>query len=680
MPVKLTPNAIAAINSGEVNFKPLVQVMDINLLGSAQERYKMLISDSVSTQNAMLATQLNVKVKTGLVKIGSVVQLIDYICSDVQNRRIVVVLNMETIVLESEIIGNPNCLNDMTVQKPLNNISSVQSGRVFYNNSSSQNNGGNLQSFQPALSAQNPVINLHGLRPTNFSQNQGTKVQGSRPLLNNARNGSNGMLRPTTGNNTQSYPPTVQPAYQPAPNYISRGPIMKNEAPARVIPIAALNPYQGRWAIKARVTAKGDLRRYNNARGDGKVFSFDLLDSDGGEIRVTCFNSVVDRFYDVIEVGRVYLIAKGNLKPAQKNFNHLKNEWEIFLEATSTVDLCQEEDGSIPQQQFAFKPISEIESSENNSILDIVGVVISVNPSVPIMRKNGMETQRRTVSMKDSSGRSVELTLWGDFCNKEGQVLQEMVDSGIYPVLAVKAGKVSDFTGKSVGTISSTQLLINPEIPEAQGLREWFDRGGQNSATVSISKDMVPAGSKKEIRKTVSQIKDEGLGRSEKPDWVTVKATITFFKIDSFCYTACPLMIGDRQCNKKVNRSGKSGWVCDRCNQEIDECDYRYLLQFQIQDHTGLAWVTAFQESGEEIMGFPAKELYEMKNKEQEESRLSELFGSRVFYRYLLRLKIKEEMYGDELRVKITVVKADKIDYSSESRHMLAEIVSGSHK
>lgn len=36
----------------------------------------------------------------------------------------------------------------------------------------------------------------------------------------------------------------------------------------------------------------------------------------------------------------MYMISKGSLKPAQKNFNHLKNEWEIFLEATSTVDLC----------------------------------------------------------------------------------------------------------------------------------------------------------------------------------------------------------------------------------------------------------------------------------------------------------------------------------------------------
>ncbi|KAL6974591.1 Rpa1ap [Sarracenia purpurea var. burkii] len=74
---------------------------------------------------------------------------------------------------------------------------------------------------------------------------------------------------------------------------------------------------------------------------------FDLLDYDGGEIRGTCFNAVVDRFYEIIEVGKVYLISEGSLKPPQTNFNRLINGWEILLEASSTVDFCPDEDGSI---------------------------------------------------------------------------------------------------------------------------------------------------------------------------------------------------------------------------------------------------------------------------------------------------------------------------------------------
>ncbi|EOA30084.1 hypothetical protein CARUB_v10013190mg [Capsella rubella] len=639
MPVSLTPNAITAINAGDVNLKPLLQVLDIKMIGRSQERnqerYRFLISDGVSAQHAMVAVQLNDRVKSGAVDKGSIVQLIDYICSDVKGRKVIVVLNMETLVPQSETIGNPTIFGetDAEAQKTLSAAGNIPlSNRVGFNE---------------------PMVQ----HSVNKAPPRGINIQNS-------------------ANSTSSFRPSVQPSYQPPASYRNHGPIMKNEAPARVIPIAALNPYQGRWAIKARITAKGDIRRYNNAKGDGKVFSFDLLDSDGGEIRVTCFNAVVDRFYDVTEVGKVYLISKGSLKPAQKNFNHLKNEWEIFLESASTVELCPDEDGSIPRQQFSFRPISDIENAENNTILDVIGVVTSVNPSVPILRKNGMETHRRILNLKDESGKAVEVTLWGEFCNRDGRELEEMVNSASHPVLAIKAGKVSDFSGKSVGTISSTQLFINPDFPEAHKLRNWFDRGGKDTASFSISRDTMPGGSSRnEIRKNVSQIKEEGLGRSDKPDWITVKATVSFIKTDSFCYTACPLMIGDKQCNKKVTRSGTNRWLCDRCNQESDECEYRYLLQVQIQDHTGLTWVTAFQETGEEIMGCPAQKLYALKYELEKEEEFAEIVRDRLFHQYMLKLKIKEESYGDEQRVKMTVVKVDKVNYTSESRFLLDLLV-----
>ncbi len=47
----------------------------------------------------------------------------------------------------------------------------------------------------------------------------------------------------------------------------------------------------------------------------------------------------------------------------------------------------------------------------------------------------------------------------------------------------MKAGRVSDFSGKSVGTISSTQLLIDPDIPATHQLWDWFDGEGWHSVS-----------------------------------------------------------------------------------------------------------------------------------------------------------------------------------------------------
>ncbi|RZB93176.1 Replication protein A 70 kDa DNA-binding subunit C isoform B [Glycine soja] len=462
--------------------------------------------------------------------------------------------------------------------------------------------------------------------------------------------------------------PPQQPMYrQPSPMYTNRAPMGRNEAAPRIIPIAALNPYQSMWTIKARVTFKGELRHYTNARGDGKVFSFDLLDSDGGEIRATCFNAVADQFYNVIEAGKVYLISRGSIKPAQKNFNHLRNDQELTLDVASIIQPCLDDNDSIPSQTFNYRPISEIESLENNSIVDVIGVVTSISPTASIMRKNGTEVQKRTLQLKDMSGRSVELTLWGNFCIVEGQRLQTICDAGEFPVLATKAVRVNDFNGKSVGTIATSQLYVEPDFPEACTLKRWFENEGKSVPTLSISREISNLG-KTDVRKTISQIKDEKLGTSEKPDWISVFAAVSHIKVDNFCYPGCPLKIGDRQCNKKVTNNADGTWHCERCNQSIDTCDFRYLLSMQIQDHTGITWVTAFQESGEEIMGIPAKDLYYMKYEEQDDDKFSEIFHKVLFTEYMFKLRIKEEFYSDEQRIKSTIVKAEKVNFASKSR------------
>lgn len=60
-------------------------------------------------------------------------------------------------------------------------------------------------------------------------------------------------------------------------------------------PIASLHPYHTRWTIKARVTSKGDKRTWSNAKGEGSLFSIDLLDAQGGQIRATMFKDAVDK-------------------------------------------------------------------------------------------------------------------------------------------------------------------------------------------------------------------------------------------------------------------------------------------------------------------------------------------------------------------------------------------------
>lgn len=88
---ELSAGAVAQISEvgGEVTH-PVVQINDLRPVSTAQnstERYRMLLSDGIHTQQAMLATQLNPMVKSGSLQTGSIVRLNEYICNQIQGRR-----------------------------------------------------------------------------------------------------------------------------------------------------------------------------------------------------------------------------------------------------------------------------------------------------------------------------------------------------------------------------------------------------------------------------------------------------------------------------------------------------------------------------------------------------------------------------------------------------------------
>ncbi|CAA7054917.1 unnamed protein product [Microthlaspi erraticum] len=682
MEVQLTAGAIEMIRNKQVKSeKDMVLILQVAHLkeynstlqkGLAKKRYRMSLSDGTEIQLGMLATTQNYLADENILQVGSIVRLNSFICNKIEERRVVIVMELDVIKTHCDTIGNP-----------------VQRGGKPNDQRAADSNTSGVQQQVKSEPSVNRQINSTETVRSHVHVGQERQVldhPAPSPQVGQERQVfGNGSTLPAPSARSYTNPPAAhardppatyprQAAYQPqqrAPAmYANRGPAARNVASPSVVPINALNPYNVRWTIKARVTSKGELRRYNNQRGDGKVFSFDLLDAEGGEIRAACFNAVADQFFDQIVVGNLYLVSKGTLRPAQRNFNHLNNDYEIMLDNASSIQQCYEEDAAIPRQQFSFRSIGDIESLQSNSIVDVIGVVSSVSPTATIMKKNGTETQKRALQMKDMSGRSVEVTMWGSFCNAEGQRLQDLCDSGAFPVLAVKAGKISEFNGKAVSTIGSSQLFIDPDFVESQKLKEWFEREGKSVPCISISREFSGTG-RVDVRKAISQIKDEKLGTSEKPDWITVSATIIFLKFDNFCYTACPIMNGDRPCSKKVTDNGDGRWRCEKCDQCVDECDYRYILQLQLQDHTGVTWVTAFQEAGEEIMGMPAKELYFVKHEDKDEEKFEDIIRRVAFTKYIFKLKIKEETYSDEQRVKSTVVRVDKVNYSSDTRSVL---------
>lgn len=435
---------------------------------------------------------------------------------------------------------------------------------------------------------------------------------------------------------------------------------MNSQSPGgNVFPIASLNPYQNKWTIKARVMKKSDIRTWNNARGEGKLFSLDLMD-ESGEIRCTGFTESVDRFYSMIEQGKVYFISRCQLKTANKQYTHIKNDYEMSMGNDTSIIECTET-ADTPQMKMNYTNIGDLESIEKDAFVDIIGVATDVSECTSITaRASGKQITKRELKLMDQSGASVTMTLWGTDAEKFSHPEN--------PVLAVKAAKLSDFGGRSLSVSFSSTMMVNPDTTDAHKLASWYQETGKNMTARSLSSSQGGGGGgiAGTVFKSFSEIKATDL--QGKPDYFCARGTIMFVKKDNCMYKACP----SAECNKKVIEMGPSEFRCEKCNKVYPNYKYRLMIQMRIADSSGQEWATAFQDTGETIIGQSAEMLGSLK--EQDDNKFDQVMNQVNFKTFVFKLRAKVDSYNDEEKLKCTIVNVLDVDYESESKRMLEVI------
>ncbi|KFD51400.1 hypothetical protein M514_07805 [Trichuris suis] len=391
-----------------------------------------------------------------------------------------------------------------------------------------------------------------------------------------------------------------------------------------IFPITSLSPYQNRWCIRARVTQKSVVKTWCNKRGDGRLFSVDLAD-ESGEIRATAFNAECDRLYPV------YLIQGGTIKVANRQFTSIDNDYELTFSPETQVEPCFDENiCDLPEVSFHLTKIKEIGEISRDRLIDVLGVVVTIGPiESKIARSTLKELKKRDVLLVDDSGVSITLSLW--------EAEAENFNCEVNSLLAVKGCRISEFGGSlSLNAVSNTQIHVNPDTAEAHTLRGWFDL--QNGKVTALG-----------------LVDPECSSSSEQGDYFTIKGTILNVNRENCMYPACPFP----DCSKKVVDQNTGLYRCEKCNKEYPNFTWRLLLNVRICDFSSVNQVTMFQDTAEKLLNVKVDELSSIR--EQDMQAFDDLFDQVTFRNFLFRLRVKQEMYNDEVRIRFICVRVEEV-------------------
>eukprot|EP00466_Bigelowiella_natans_P016781 jgi/Bigna1/89146/estExt_fgenesh1_pg.C_440092 len=427
-------------------------------------------------------------------------------------------------------------------------------------------------------------------------------------------------------------------------------------------PIATLNPYgSSNWTIKARVTMKGKLNSWMKNGRSGKVFNVHLLDAHGVEIRATFYNEAADKFFPVLEKGKIYTFSQGRLKLANKMYSTLSNNYEIVFNESSQIAPA-DDDGSekIGQATHNYKKIVDIQNCAIRAVVNVIGVVTNYSEERTVRTKNNSELKCRKLTLADDSNAAIDIAVWGDRDQLTDEILSDK------PIISVTGCRVSEWDGRSLSSSSASDIIVNPESKAAKRIREWNESGNRgNITTLSVKTQRSGSGPAKRI--CVDEI-EEIARNSAEPVVLETRASVAYINANKDrppFYNACV------QCKKKVTGSPGS-WMCDGCNKEYPTCNKRYLLRIALADQNGSQYVNCFNDQGVKIIGKTADEVGELM--ESDEKAFEAAFKKANFKEYKFVCKASRDEYQGQERVRCIVLRAEEVNAESESEYLLGQI------
>lgn len=438
------------------------------------------------------------------------------------------------------------------------------------------------------------------------------------------------------------------------------------------IPLNQLSTFTKDLVIMVRVIKITEMKSFYSNKGAGCVFSFIVLDKEGTEMQVCCFNKIAEKFNGKVKESQTYILRFGYVKNNDKKYNNIKNDFKIVLDDKSEL-IPVDDNGEIKHFKLDIIKIGDVLDMSVGSFVDTFGMVVEVSDIIKKSTKNG-EYEMKKVYLVDESLFKIELSLW-----KANTRLPISVNDCILG----KNLKIGDFNGKNLSSYEGSKIIINPKnIPEIEELKKKLaDYKGEYQTMTTTGKKISVLSQNcqvrriKEVLHSLSKFFNSNNNTNTRGEeaLTNIKGYVfNFTKSDKYIYTGCP----DSNCKKKLSESVQNkNYFCALCNVHYDNPAYYYNISVIIKDCSSEYWVDVFGSLGEKLLGIPAdqyKKLLETGN----EDKMNLLQRKVEYEQFMFQVKPKVESFNNTMKKKLQVINIEKIDKKKDMNRMF-KIIEG---
>ncbi|SBT70822.1 replication protein A1, small, putative [Plasmodium malariae] len=452
--------------------------------------------------------------------------------------------------------------------------------------------------------------------------------------------------------------------------------------------ISQITTYVSKWIIKAKVVNKSKLSTFKN---NNSFFSIDVTDVHGDSISCKFWGSAADKWFNNIELKKVYIFSKGRVSIANPKYNTVKHKYELTFNEDSEIHEVKD-DGEIKiQKKISLVNLRDIKiaTKETPFTADLIGIVKHIGAVSNLKTKQGNDIIKQNIIIVDDTKHSFEISFWD---NNVNLIENEIKENEIYIFTNISIRNWNDMKNGTFGVTSSIEKMenLNDELKnKCAVISQWYNTNGKYEQFTNM---------RNILSNDVTQIPDKHYALSDVNDVLTkVSGTYTlvgrikriYWKSKEnehrFYYPACT------KCKKKLLSSGQESsldndydnnveanhdeenvvYSCMNCDENNVKPFFNYTFNFLFMDFSGSITLRAFSDEGYNLLGKKAEDL-----KSLDEDSLDYLFNYDFLYKeYKVVVRVNQKVYNGIERVNFTAMRIFPQKHSDIS-YLLNEIQS----